>query len=42
MIDKTVRTVAEALNGIPDGATVLLGGFAGTGEPRHLLEQFPI
>jgi 3-oxoadipate CoA-transferase alpha subunit len=37
MIDKTVRTVAEALNGIPDGATVLMGGFAGTGEPRHLL-----
>ena len=32
MIDKTVRTVAEALNGIPDGATVLMGGFwAGAG-----------
>ena len=37
MIDKTVRTVAEALSGILDGAVVLIGGFAGAGEPRHLL-----
>jgi 3-oxoadipate CoA-transferase alpha subunit len=37
MINKIVQTVAEALHGIPDGATVLMGGFAGTGEPRHLL-----
>jgi 3-oxoadipate CoA-transferase, alpha subunit len=37
MIDKTVRTVAEALHGIRDGSVVLIGGFAGTGEPRHLL-----
>ncbi len=37
MIDKTVRSVAEALNGVRDGAVVLVGGFAGTGEPRHLL-----
>ncbi len=38
MIDKTVRTVAEALAGIHDGAVVLIGGFAGAGEPRHLLD----
>ena len=37
MIDKTVHTVAEALAGIRDGAVVLIGGFAGAGEPRHLL-----
>ena len=38
MIDKTVRSVAEALAGIRDGAVVLIGGFAGAGEPRHLLD----
>jgi len=38
MIDKTVANVAEALAGISDGATVLLGGFAGVGEPRVLIE----
>ncbi len=37
MIDKTVRTVTEALAGVRDGAVVLIGGFAGAGEPRHLL-----
>ena len=38
MIDKVVASVAEALAGIGDGATVLLGGFAGVGEPRALIE----
>jgi 3-oxoadipate CoA-transferase alpha subunit len=38
MINKIARTVAEALHGIKDGATVLIGGFAGAGEPRHLLD----
>jgi len=37
MIDKIVRTVADALAGVQDGAVVLIGGFAGAGEPRHLL-----
>jgi len=38
VIDKTVQSVAEALAGIKDGATVLVAGFAGVGEPRALLE----
>lgn len=38
MIDKTVRSVAEALDGVRDGAVVLLAGFAGVGEPRALVE----
>ena len=38
MIDKTVRSMAEAMAGVQDGATVLVGGFAGVGEPRDLLE----
>ncbi len=38
MIDKVARSVAEALQGIRDGSVVLIGGFAGTGEPRHLLD----
>ncbi len=38
MIDKFVRSVAEALDGIKDGSTVLIGGFAQVGEPRALVE----
>ena len=38
MIDKTVDSIAEALAGIGDGATILLGGFAGVGEPRALID----
>ncbi|MCC7282808.1 MAG: 3-oxoacid CoA-transferase subunit A [Acetobacteraceae bacterium] len=38
MIDKTVHSAAAALAGVKDGAVVLVGGFAGAGEPRHLLE----
>jgi 3-oxoadipate CoA-transferase alpha subunit len=38
MINKVARSVAEALHGIQDGSTVLVGGFAGAGEPRHLLD----
>jgi len=38
MIDKTVRTAAEAMRGIADGATVLVGGFGKVGEPRRLIE----
>jgi 3-oxoadipate CoA-transferase alpha subunit len=38
MIDKRVRSMAEAMEGIRDGSTVLLGGFATIGEPRALLD----
>ncbi len=33
MIDKRVASVAEALHGIADGATILLGGFGDVGAP---------
>src|SRR5436309_7693818 len=38
MIDKFVRSVAEALAGIKDGSTVLIAGFAQVGEPRALID----
>ncbi|MCP4559093.1 MAG: 3-oxoacid CoA-transferase subunit A [Bosea sp.] len=38
MIDKRVRSVAEALSGIHDGATVLVGGFGAVGQANILIE----
>ena len=38
MIDKRVQTVADALTGVPDGATVLIGGFGAVGHPYALIE----
>ncbi|HEX3862984.1 MAG TPA: 3-oxoacid CoA-transferase subunit A [Stellaceae bacterium] len=38
MIDKFVRSVAEALADIKDGSTVLIAGFAQVGEPRALVD----
>src|SRR6266852_1140641 len=38
MIDKRVRSVAEAMAGIKDGSTVLIAGFAQVGEPRALID----
>lgn len=38
MIDKIVDTVAEALAGTPDGATVLVGGFGTAGIPTELID----
>jgi 3-oxoadipate CoA-transferase alpha subunit len=38
MIDKRVATVAEALEGLKDGAVILLGGFGVVGQPQELLE----
>lgn len=37
MIDKYVRNIDEALSGIRDGATILLGGFGVVGQPQELL-----
>jgi 3-oxoadipate CoA-transferase alpha subunit len=38
MIDKTVRSMAEAMDGIKDGSVVLLGGFGSVGQPDALLD----
>lgn len=38
MIDKFVTSIAEALDGLPDGATVLVGGFGAVGQPDTLVE----
>lgn len=38
MIDKRVTSIAEAMAGIRDGATVLFGGFGAVGHPAHLIE----
>ena len=37
-MDKRVRTIAEALDGVSDGATVLCAGFGSVGEPVALVE----
>ena len=37
MIDKRVATLAEAVAGVPDGATVLVGGFGNSGVPVELV-----
>jgi 3-oxoadipate CoA-transferase alpha subunit len=37
VIDKTVPSLAEALAGVPDGATVLVGGFGSSGVPVELV-----
>ena len=38
MIDKTVASVAEAVAGIHDGATVMIGGFGAAGIPAELID----
>ncbi len=38
MIDKIARSVADALEGIEDGSTVLIGGFGEAGVPNVLVE----
>jgi 3-oxoadipate CoA-transferase, alpha subunit len=38
MIDKIAETVAEALAGTEDGATVLIGGFGTAGIPNELID----
>ncbi len=38
MIDKIVPTLAEAMAGIADGATILIGGFGSVGQPDTLIE----
>jgi len=38
MIDKIAHSVADALAGTPDGATVLIGGFGTAGIPGELID----
>jgi 3-oxoadipate CoA-transferase, alpha subunit len=38
MIDKQVESAAEAVADTPDGATVLIGGFGGAGQPNELID----
>jgi 3-oxoadipate CoA-transferase, alpha subunit len=38
MIDKIVASMAEAMAGIRDGSTVLLGGFGAVGQPNQLID----
>ncbi|MBI2768959.1 MAG: 3-oxoacid CoA-transferase subunit A [Burkholderiales bacterium] len=38
MIDKITASVAEALAGTPDGATVFIGGFGTAGIPNELID----
>jgi 3-oxoadipate CoA-transferase, alpha subunit len=38
MIDKIAASVAEALQDVPDGATVLIGGFGTAGIPGELID----
>jgi len=38
VIDKTASSIAEALSGVQDGATVLIGGFGTAGIPAELID----
>ncbi|MES2530059.1 MAG: CoA-transferase, partial [Pseudomonadota bacterium] len=38
MINKIAASVADALSGIQDGATVLIGGFGTAGIPNELID----
>ncbi|MCO5733277.1 3-oxoacid CoA-transferase subunit A [Rhizobium sp. SSA_523] len=36
-MDKTIGSLAEAVAAIPDGATIMIGGFGGSGAPIELI-----
>jgi 3-oxoadipate CoA-transferase alpha subunit len=38
MIDKIAASIAQALHGVPDGATVMIGGFGTAGIPNELID----
>ena len=38
MINKISASVEAALQGVPDGATVMIGGFGGAGQPNELID----
>lgn len=37
-INKIVQTLADAMSGIKDGSTILLGGFGAVGQPNQLID----
>lgn len=39
MIDKTIKTTAAAVADIPDGATIMIGGFGEAGSPIELIHS---
>ncbi|OAT19812.1 3-oxoadipate CoA-transferase subunit A [Buttiauxella noackiae ATCC 51607] len=38
MINKSVASLEEAVDGIFDGATIMIGGFGTAGQPTHLID----
>jgi 3-oxoadipate CoA-transferase alpha subunit len=38
MINKIIRSVEEAVADVPDGATVMISGFGGAGQPAELID----
>lgn len=38
MIDKSVPSLEEAIAGVPDGATIMIGGFGPAGQPTVLID----
>jgi 3-oxoadipate CoA-transferase alpha subunit len=38
MVNKIVSSATEALQDVADGATVMIGGFGGAGQPAYLIE----
>ncbi|MEN2738661.1 3-oxoacid CoA-transferase subunit A [Microbacterium sp. X-17] len=38
MIDKSVPDAAAAIDGVPDGATIMIGGFGRAGQPVELID----
>lgn len=38
MIDKIVASLSDAVEGIPDGATLMIGGFGQAGQPHELID----
>ena len=38
MINKIVQDMADAMAGIKDGSTVLIGGFGAVGQPNALID----
>ena len=38
MVDKTVASLEAAVHGIPDGSTIMIGGFGLAGQPSRLID----